>query len=200
MDWRVYHAVNGFVAHHAWLGRLFHGVETYGTIVIGAAAVCLWLLARPGGDRKWKIAAGSALAAAVLGLLANKVISSAWHRDRPFSGHPHTVVHVWGAHKTDASFPSDHASAAFGIAVAVLLLDPFAGVLFLVLAVLIGVGRVVVGEHYPGDVLAGAAVGTLAAFVVVHLARPVIALGVKIVERLTDPLLGLLWRRRTVRP
>jgi undecaprenyl-diphosphatase len=195
LDWRAYHAINDFVAHHSWLGRLFHGVETYGTILIGMAAVALWLLARPGSDRKWKLAAGSALAAAALALLANRIVASAWHRDRPFETHP--GAHVWGPHKTDASFPSDHASAAFGIAVAVLLLDPLVGAAFLVLAVLIGAGRVIVGEHYPGDVLAGAAIGTLAAIVVVRLGRPVIALLVRLVERVTDPVVALAWRRRS---
>jgi undecaprenyl-diphosphatase len=194
VDWRVYHGVNGFVAHHTWLGSLFRFVETYGTYVIAVAAVALWLLARPGGDRKWKVAAGSALAAAALGLFGNKVISSAWHRDRPYQ--THHVAHLWGPRKTDPSFPSDHASAAFGIAVAVLLIDPLAGALFLVLAVLIAVGRVVVGEHYPGDVLAGAAIGTVSALVVVRLARPLILLLARLVERLTDPLLRPLWRRR----
>ena len=194
MDWRVYHAVNRFVSHHAWLGRLFHGVETYGTIAIGVAAVALWLLARPGGSRKWKVAAGSALASAGLALLANRVIAGIWHRDRPFQAHH--VVHLWGPRKTDASFPSDHASAAFAIAVAVLLIDPIAGAAFLVLATLIGLGRVVIGEHYPGDVLAGILVGSLAAVVVVRLGRPVITLLVRVVERVTDPLLSIAWRRR----
>ncbi len=194
MDWRTYHAINRFVAHHAWLGRVFHGVETYGTIAIGVAAVALWFLARPGGSRKWKLAAGSALAAAALGLLVNKLISTAWHRDRPFQ--THHVAHLWGPRKTDASFPSDHASAAFGIAVAVLLLDPLAGVLFLLLAVLIGAGRVIIGEHYPGDVLAGALIGTASAYVVVRVARPLIVFLVRIVERATDPVLALAWRRR----
>jgi len=194
MDWRAYHAVNTFVVHHSWLGRLFHGVETYGTYAIGVAAVCLWLLARPGGSRKWKLAAGSALGAAALGLLVNRIISSAWHRDRPFQAHH--VAHVWGPRKTDASFPSDHASAAFGIAVAVALLDPIAGAAFLVLAVLIAAGRVLIGEHYPGDVIAGALIGTACAVVVVRLARPVIMLCVRVVERATDPLLALVWRRR----
>jgi undecaprenyl-diphosphatase len=194
VDWRAYHAVNHFVAGHSWLGSLFRFVETYGTYAIGVAAVALWLLARPGGDRKWKIAASSALAAAALGLLTNKVVSSAWHRDRPYQ--THRVAHVWGARKTDASFPSDHSSAAFGIAVAVMLIDPLAGAFFLVLAVLIAVGRVVVGEHYPGDVLAGAAIGTVAAVVVVRLGRRVIAPLTRVVERITDPLLRPLWRRR----
>ena len=193
MDWRAYHAVNTFVVHHSWLGRLFHGVETYGTYAIGIAAVCLWLLARPGGSRKWKLAAGSALGAAALGLLVNRIISAAWHRDRPFQAHH--VAHIWGPRKTDASFPSDHASAAFGIAVAVILLDPIAGAAFLVLAVLIAVGRVLIGEHYPGDVIAGALIGTASAVVVVRLARPLIMLCVRAVERLTDPLLGPFWRR-----
>jgi undecaprenyl-diphosphatase len=193
VDWRVYHSINTFVAHHSWLGRTFHVIETYGTILIGVAAVCLWLLARPGGSRKWKLAAGSALGAAALGLLVNKIISSAWQRDRPFAHHS---AHVWGPHKTDASFPSDHASAAFGIAVAVAIIDPLVGAFFIVLAVLIAVGRVVVGEHYPGDVIAGAAIGTLSAVVVIRLARPVIALLVRLIERATDPVLALAWRRR----
>jgi undecaprenyl-diphosphatase len=198
VDWRVYHAINRFVSHHSWLGSLFRFIETYGTYAIAIAAVALWLLSRPGGDRKWKFAAGSALASAALGLLVNKIISSAWHRDRPYQ--THHVAHIWGAHKTDASFPSDHASASFAIAVAVLLIDPLAGVLFLVLAVLITIGRVIVGEHYPGDVLAGAAIGTVAAIVVVRLARPVIAWLVRLVERITDPVLRPLWGRRLARP
>src|SRR5205823_6367188 len=166
MDWRAYHAINRFVVHHSWLGRLFHGIESYGTIAIGVAAFALWLLARPGGERKWKLVAGSALASAALALVVNKLISSSWHRDRPFQ--THHVDHVWGPRKTDASFPSDHASAAFGIAIAVHLLDPVVGAAFCVLAVLIALGRVVIGEHYPGDVLAGAAIVTVSALVVVR--------------------------------
>ena len=77
MDWRIYHAINVFTAHHSWLGSIFRFVETYGTYAIGIAAVCLWLLARPGGDRKWKLAAGSALGAAALGLLVNTLVSHA---------------------------------------------------------------------------------------------------------------------------
>jgi undecaprenyl-diphosphatase len=193
VDWRIYHAINKFVVHHAWLGSLFKFVESYGTYVIGVAAVALWLLSRPGGDRKWKLAAGSALASAALALLVNKVISSAWHRDRPYQ--THHVARIWGVRKSDPSFPSDHASASFGIAVAVSLIDSFAGMLFLVLAVLIAVGRVVVGEHYPGDVLAGAVIGTISAYGVVTFARPVIAFLVRLVERVTDPVLAPFWRR-----
>jgi undecaprenyl-diphosphatase len=194
VDWRLYHAVNQFVSDHSWLGRLFHGIETYGTILIGLAAVALWFAARPGGDRKWKLAAASALVAAALALLVNQVISNSWHRDRPYQ--THDVAHIWGARTTDASLPSDHASASFAIAVAVSLIDPVVGAAFLLLALLIAVGRVVVGEHYPGDVLAGALIGTAAAVMVVRPARPVILALVRIVERVTDPIVRPLWSRR----
>lgn len=194
MDWRIYHAVNRFVDHHSWLGRLFAHIETYGTISIGVAAVALWFLARPGGNRKWKLASASALGAAALGLLVNRLISSAWHRDRPFITHP--SAHVFGPHKTDPSFPSDHSTAAIAIATAVLLLDPVAGALFLVLAVLIAVGRVIIGEHYLGDVLGSTVVGVLAAVIVVRLGRPVIGFLVGLVERVTDPVLAVVWRAR----
>jgi undecaprenyl-diphosphatase len=195
VDWRVYHSVNRFVEHHSWLGRLFAHIETYGTILIAVAAVALWLLARPGGDRKWKFAAASALGAAAVGLLVNRVIAAIYHRDRPFATHQST--HVWGPHKTDPSFPSDHATAAIAIAVAVLLIDTSVGLLFLALAVLIAVGRVIIGEHYPGDVLASTVIAVAAAFIVVRLARPVIAFLVRLVERVTDPVLALAWRTRT---
>jgi len=195
VDWRIYHSVNDFVWRHHWLGTLFKGIETYGTVLIAVAAFALWFFARPGGDRKWKLAAGSALGAAALGLVINRIIAAIHHRDRPYQTHP--AAHVFGPHKTDASMPSDHATAALAIAVAVLLIDTGVGLLFLALAVLIAIGRVIIGEHYPGDVLVSTLIGVSVAFVVVRLGRPVIAAIVRVVERVTDPLLAAVWRTRT---
>jgi undecaprenyl-diphosphatase len=195
VDWRVYHSINDFVWRHHWLGSLFKAIETYGTILIAVAAFALWFFARPGGDRKWKLAAGSALGAAALGIVINRIIAALYHRDRPFIAHP--SAHVFGPHKTDPSMPSDHATAALAIAVAVLLIDTGVGLVFLALAVLIAIGRVIIGEHYPGDVLVSTVVALVAAFVVVRLGRPVIAFIIRIVERVTDPLLAHVWRTRT---
>jgi undecaprenyl-diphosphatase len=194
VDWRVYHSVNDFVWRHHWLGSFFKAIETYGTILIAVAAFALWFFSRPGGDRKWKVAAGSSLGAAAIGLAINRIIAAIYHRDRPFITHP--SAHVFGAHKTDASFPSDHATAAIAIAVAVLLIDTGVGLAFLALAVLITMGRVIIGEHYPGDVLASVVIGIVVAFIVVRLGRPVIVFLVRIVERVTDPVLALVWRPR----
>jgi undecaprenyl-diphosphatase len=192
MDYRAYHAINNFFAKHTWLAHAFSGIESVAPVLLGIAAAGLWLLARPGGDNRWKVAAASGLAAGALGLLVNQVIAKFWDRPRPFDSHP--SAHVWGGRSHDPSFPSDHASAAFGIAFAVFFFDRVAGSLFLVAATLIGVGRVFVGAHYPGDVLAGCLVGLASAILVVRVARPLLTACVRLVERVTDPLVAPAWR------
>ncbi|MHB8643174.1 MAG: phosphatase PAP2 family protein [Gaiellaceae bacterium] len=197
MDYRIYHAVNEFVADHAWLGRATNAFETWSVPLLGIAVFGLWLLARPGGSLHWKLASASALASAALALLVNQAIAAFWDRSRPYLTHP--SAHFWGTRKHDASFPSDHASAAFAIGFAVLLVDRVAGWLFVAAAVLITIGRVVVGAHYPGDVAAGLLVGAASALLVVRLGRPVLEPLVRLVSRLTDPVLAPLWNRRARR-
>ena len=102
------------------------------------ATVGLWLFARPGGARKWKLAAVGGLFSAGLALAINRVISSLWFRERPFLAH--RIAHPW-INSSDASFPSDHASASFAIAFTVLTLDPLVGAIYLGLAIVIAAGR-----------------------------------------------------------
>jgi membrane-associated phospholipid phosphatase len=162
VDWRLYHWVNGISRHHTWLAHAFNAVETVGVVLIAVAACALWLLARPGGSPRWKLAAASALGAAALGLLVNQLIAKAWDRPRPFATHPGAYTL---SHSHDPSFPSDHATAAFAIAVAILLRSRRAGWVALAMAIVVSVSRVIVGTHYPSDVLGGALIGTLAALV-----------------------------------
>ena len=197
VDYRLYHSINVFVADHAWLGRVGSFFEKWAVPLYAAAAIALWLLARPGGNAKWKLASASALASAALALLINQLVGKFWDRPRPFAAHP--SAHVWGARSHDPSFPSDHASAAFAIAFAILLFDTLAGSLFLVAAFLIAVGRVVIGAHYPGDVLAGLLVGLASALIVVKLARPVLAALVRLASRLIDPIVAPIWNRAELR-
>jgi undecaprenyl-diphosphatase len=90
------------------------------------------------------------------------VISELVDRARPFVADPHGV-HLFSSHAADPGFPSDHATAAFAVAVAILLRKRGWGVAALVAAAILSVGRVALGFHYPSDVLAGAALGAAAA-------------------------------------
>ena len=91
-------------------------------------------------------------------------------RTRPFVAHP-GQVHLFSHHAADAGFPSDHATAAFAIAGVLVGLLGRRALPVLLAAVLLAVARVLLGLHYPGDVLAGAALGLLVAIVVVRAAR-----------------------------
>ena len=82
---------------------------------------------------------------------------------RPFT---QENVRLLIAHHADSAFPSKHSSTAFTIAFGIFLKRKKTGVLFLVLASLVAVSRVVVGVHYPLDVLTGAALGIIISYAV----------------------------------
>jgi undecaprenyl-diphosphatase len=182
VDWRIYHAID----HHGGVAHAFELLTTICVVLLVVGALVLWVLGRPGVSQ-WKLAGAAALASGALAYVVNQVVHALHDRARPYEAHA-GVSHPY-ATGTDASFPSDHASAAFGIAWAVFLIDRKIGSIFLSLAAVVGVGRVITGAHYPGDVLAGVVVGLVTAIVVVRLARPLLERLVGLGARLTDPLL-----------
>ena len=157
------------------------------------ATFSLWILDRPGRANRWKVAMLSGLVSAGLGLAVGQVVSHVWVRERPFDAHPlQTVLLVPGS--SEPSFPSDHAIAAFAIAFSVLLVGRRLGLVFVLAAVTIGMSRIFVGVHYPGDVAAGAFIGLLASLVVWRAGRGRWNPIVDAVSRLTDPVVEPLWR------
>lgn len=100
----------------------------------------------------------------LLGLAINQVILLLVHRIRPYdAGISHPLI----APSADPSFPSDHATATFAIAAALLMHGMHRlGLWFLAAAVLVSVSRVYVGTHYVSDVLGGALTGIIAAIAV----------------------------------
>ena len=195
MDWRVYKAIYNVSLHHHWVGTLFSDIEKASIPLMIVITGLLWFLSRPGGDRKWKLACANGYAAAALSYLVAFVIHHVWARPRPYAAHH--IAHPW-SNTTDASFPSDHSTVSFGIAFAVVMFDPIAGAIFLVIAGIIAVGRLFIGAHYPSDVLVGFLIGAVAALVVVRLLRPFVAWVVSYVERATDPLVARVYPKRPV--
>jgi membrane-associated phospholipid phosphatase len=191
VDWRLEHGIYDVSLHHHWVGTTFHGIEAISIPLMVVLTGVLWFLARPGGTRKWKLACGSAFLAAALAYAGNFVVHHIYDRARPYEAH--TIRHPWSS-STDASFPSDHTSLSFAIAFAVLMFDTTVGAIFVAIAALIGIGRLFIGAHYPGDVLGGVLMGLVAAFVAVRLLRPFVAWVVDYVARVTDPLVSRIAR------
>ena len=127
--------------------------------------------------------------ACVLAYAFNLLLEQFIFEPRPFVTH---TVHQLIAHPADASFPSDHSAwsfAVFGMLLYALIAAvsaarrrrlregqriPSASLAVLVLLLLvafviactIGVARVYVGIHYPGDILGGAINGLIAALLI----------------------------------
>ncbi len=108
-----------------------------------------------------------ALNAAITGLLAWKGVSKliAMIVDRPRPSESQIGVRELFFHRPDTSFPSDHASFLMAVAVAFYLSGQRKlGTFVLLIAVAVGVSRVAIGVHFPGDILAGWLVGAATAY------------------------------------
>jgi undecaprenyl-diphosphatase len=165
VDNAILHALNGFFFHHdAVEDSVLAYVNAAEVLFLGALLVAFSLVRGPArrGARRAVVAAGLS---AGLALFLAQFISHAVNRPRPFVADP-SSVHVFTQHAADPSFPSDHATAAFAIAVAILLRDRRWGAVALAFATVLAVGRVALGVHYPSDVLGGAALGALCALAV----------------------------------
>jgi undecaprenyl-diphosphatase len=164
VDSSLLHALNEFLFRHDGVeDPLLFYVNASEALFVATLAV-VFMAARGARNVAWRRAAVAAVLSAGLGLLAAKVISELVDRARPFVAEPHQV-HLFASHAADPGFPSDHATAAFAIAVAILLRKRSWGWVALGFATVLALGRVGLGVHYPSDVLAGAAVGSAAALV-----------------------------------
>ncbi|HEV2858590.1 MAG TPA: phosphatase PAP2 family protein [Solirubrobacterales bacterium] len=162
VDWSVLHALNDFMFRHdAVEDPLLFYVNASEALFVATLAL-VFLAAHGARFAAWRRASLAAVLSAGFGLAAAKAISELVDRARPFVADPHGV-HLFSGHAADPGFPSDHATAAFAIAVAILLRKRRWGIAALVAAAVLSVGRVALGVHYPSDVLAGAALGSAAA-------------------------------------
>ena len=193
MDWAVVHELNELIRTQDLLEDPLTLFASVAVTVYAVATVALWFVTRPEGARRLRLASASALASAAVGLLLNQAIGQLWFRERPYVEHPHSVV-LFTTPSHDPSFPSDHATAAFAIAVAVFFFSRRLGAVFLAFATAIACSRVLLAMHYPTDVLAGALTGTLAAVAVCTLGRRVVFQLTALAARMTDPFLRPLWR------
>lgn len=132
-------------------------------IGVGIISVFAWLSEREANHRHtWKEVGWAVLLAFVVSLMLSELVG----RMRPFLADPEQVQRLIPSPASPFSWPSSHASTIWAWAIAVSRLDHRAMPLWIAIAVLIAVSRVVVGVHYPSDVLSGALLGVLCAYLV----------------------------------
>lgn len=180
--------VNDFARATPWLHGTATAFASYGLVLFAALLLAGWWSARRRNDRGALVAALWAPVGMLLALALNQPLGQAVGEARPYAALPDVLVLV---HRTtDFSFPSDHAVMAGAVAAGVLLANRRLGAVAVVAALLMAATRVYVGAHYPGDVLAGLALGALVTLVGYPVARPVIATIVRRLE--ATPLKALV--------
>ncbi|MGY1635546.1 bifunctional phosphatase PAP2/diacylglycerol kinase family protein [Geodermatophilus sp. SYSU D00742] len=157
-DARLHSFVGGLPTSPAdrWLRRLTTAAD-HGKLWMLAGAV---LAARRGPLRRAAVRGLGSMA--VSSAVVNAVLKRVFGRRRPDLG-GHHVDRLLRRSLTTHSFPSGHASSAAAFTTGVALECPAAGVALAPVALTVGYSRVHVGVHYPGDVVAGLAVGTAVA-------------------------------------
>ena len=131
----------------------------YSKLWIAAAAMQAVL----GGRRGRQAAVAGLASVGVAAAVANLALKPLGGRRRPERVVEQVPVARWARMPGSTAFPSGHSASAFAYATGVGHVLPIASIPLLGLAAVVSYSRVHVGVHYPGDVVAGALVGTMLA-------------------------------------
>lgn len=126
------------------------------------------LLAAAGGTSGRRAAAMGLASLAATATIVNAAVKPLGRRPRPDRLTHEVPLARRVSMPSSRSFPSGHAAAAFAFATGVGHVQPRASVALRALAAAVGYSRVHTGVHYPGDVLAGALLGTALGQLTVH--------------------------------
>jgi undecaprenyl-diphosphatase len=129
--------------------RLGDGVLWYLLILILPAVA---------GNRGW-LCSEHMLLAGMISLLMYKALKHLCSRPRPYLSCPD--IKLCGRVMDQFSFPSGHTFHAVGFSLCLVYYFPIGAALLVPIVILIALSRVVLGLHYPSDVLAGACFGAV---------------------------------------
>lgn len=112
----------------------------------------------------------------VLAMIATVVISTATAamlktiiaRERPYQT---LDVRQLVEEDDNRSFPSNHVQLSFALSAIVFYFRRKFGLILFLLSLIIGIGRIYVGVHYPSDILGGAVIGVLLTILILGISK-----------------------------
>lgn len=152
-EWRVCLACNRWAMRRA-IARFFGAISRLGDGVFWYALMALLALF---GAAQGRIAV---LQMALTGLLAAGLYRALKHwtrRPRPYRAHQEIIAHV--PPLDEFSFPSGHTLHAVSFSIVALVYFPALAPLLVPFTLLVAASRVILGLHYPSDVIAASVIG-----------------------------------------
>jgi undecaprenyl-diphosphatase len=144
-------ARTGVLRYFAAVSRLGDGLFWY-ALMLGLIAL---------GGTRGPMAAGHMAATGLASLLLYKLLKRWTRRPRPFASD--VRIRAWVAPLDEFSFPSGHTLHAVAFTLVALAYYPMLAWLLIPFSASVAVSRVVLGLHYPSDVLAATAIGSVLA-------------------------------------
>lgn len=140
---------------HNWvIAGLFASVSRLGDGVVWYSLMALMALTQ--GQSGFKASVVMVVTGAI-GLTIYRLLKKNLVRERPYIGHPNIRI---GSQPLDRySFPSGHTLHAVMFTVIAVAWFPALAAVLIPLTVLIALSRVILGLHYPTDVVVGALIG-----------------------------------------
>lgn len=160
LDYRIFKFFNGFAGFSPVLDFTFVALAEY-VMFLMIAGFALFILLKKHDKTRIFIALQS-FAAAFLGrAVIVSLIRVFFFRTRPFVA---GIVNQLVEHNpAEPSFPSGHTTVMFALAFSLLFYDKKWGAVYLIIALISALSRIVVGVHFPFDILGGILVGFLSA-------------------------------------
>ncbi len=172
MDYSLFRQINHLADRTHWAHWFFIDFSKYGIVMFGVLLAGGWYLVRRDADRRALASLICGVIGVFVGLGLAQIIGGAVDRARPFATHAN--MHLLIDRTSDFSFPSDHATVAGACTMGLFLVSRRLGIASACFALVMSFSRVYVGTHYPGDVVAGLALGAATVAIVVPLLRPLI--------------------------
>lgn len=170
LDITIFRAINSLAGQSKFWDGFWIFATNYLPYVLAIMAFIALLVWKSGLKEKVK-AAGIFLAAGGISYLSVLAFfNNIWPRLRPFDALQGVIELV---PESGFSFPSKHALLAFLLATYVYGYNKRLGVALYVLASFVAISRVVVGVHYPSDVLGGIVIGILVGWAAVVAMRKI---------------------------
>lgn len=134
-------------------------------ITLSLALLGAWFAARDPERRMfWQKRALVGMAALGLANLLVTIVNGVWHRPRPFVPFGDEVTLLFYP-PTDPAFPANPTAVGFAVVAALWSADIRIRWALILLASLFGFARLYAGVFYPTDIIGGAVVGTIAAYI-----------------------------------
>ena len=160
LDHYLFHMLFNIAHQNSVIDGIFIIVSRYYPHLL----IFLGLILLVRGGMEMRIAVVLALSASLLAFIINLPLRHLIFRPRPFLAFDITPLIMYAYDVS--SFPSNHAAASYAFGSLFYSKKPGAGIIFIIAALVVGISRVVVGVHYPGDIIAGILSGYLAAIIV----------------------------------